>query len=165
MNRPNVKYATWWVPKRKLLDFSQRAQGIIQPLVLSILWLPSNKIFEKKPKLRTRNWPFVKLQQIRVANGFDRSNQIKCDNKINQVFFILTTRELSVNRKDLWAPNLAGPPQLYQGSGPPNCTTPWQNQLSMIQKRLFRQKMTKQYSNSLISNILHSTWKKCYTKY
>ena len=46
--------------------------------------------------------------------------------KINQVFFILTARELSVHRKDLWAPTLVGPPRLYQGSGPSSCTTPQQ---------------------------------------
>ena len=38
----------------------------------------------------------------------------KCDNKISQVFFILTTMELLLNRKDLWAPTLAGPLRLYQ---------------------------------------------------
>ena len=37
---------------------------------------------------------------------------------MNQVFFISTTRELSVHRKDLRAPTLAGPSQLYQGSRP-----------------------------------------------
>ena len=41
---------------------------------------------------------------------------------MNQVFFILTTGESSVNRQDSQAPTLAGPPQLYQGSGPPSCT-------------------------------------------
>ena len=34
-------------------------------------------------------------------------------NKINPVFFILTTRELSMNRKDLKNPTLAGPPLLW----------------------------------------------------
>ena len=34
---------------------------------------------------------------------------IQCDNKINQVFLILTTRKLSMNRNDLRAPSL--PPQ------------------------------------------------------
>ena len=38
---------------------------------------------------------------------------------LSKSFFILTTGELSVNRKDLQAPTLAGPPRLYQGSGPP----------------------------------------------
>ena len=38
------------------------------------------------------------------------------------MFFILTTRELSVNRNDLQA----GPPRFYQGSGPSSFTTPWQ---------------------------------------
>ena len=33
----------------------------------------------------------------------------KCDNKINQVFFISTTQELSVNEIDLQAPTLVGP--------------------------------------------------------
>ena len=40
------------------------------------------------------------------------------------LFFI--SREVSVIRKDLRAPTFAGPPQLYQGSGHPSCTTPWQ---------------------------------------
>ena len=31
-----------------------------------------------------------------------------------------------MNRKDALALILAGPPQLYQGSGPPICTTPQQ---------------------------------------
>ena len=44
-------------------------------------------------------------------------------NKINQVFFILTTWELSANRKDVQAPTLAGPTQLYQGPGPYLCYT------------------------------------------
>ena len=48
----------------------------------------------------------------------------KFDNKNNQVFFILTTRELSVNINDLRALTLAGQPQLYQGSEPPRGTTP-----------------------------------------
>ena len=43
----------------------------------------------------------------------------------NQVFFKLTTRELSVNRKDLGAPTLVGPPRLYQGSGPPRVLDLW----------------------------------------
>ena len=42
--------------------------------------------------------------------------KIKCGYKIIQVFFILTTWELSVIRKDLPAPTLAGPRQLYKGS-------------------------------------------------
>ena len=46
--------------------------------------------------------------------------------KINQVLFILTTQELTVKRKDLQAPTLARPSQLYQGSGPPSCTSPQQ---------------------------------------
>ena len=45
---------------------------------------------------------------------------IMCVCKINQVFFILTTREPSVNRKDLPALTLAKPPRLFQGSGPPS---------------------------------------------
>ena len=44
--------------------------------------------------------------------------QQECYNQINHVFFILTKRQLSVNSKDLQAPNLVGPTQLYQGSGP-----------------------------------------------
>ena len=39
--------------------------------------------------------------------------------KINHMFFILTTRELSVNITDLGASILAGPPKLYQESVPP----------------------------------------------
>ena len=52
--------------------------------------------------------------------------------QINQVFFILTRRELSVNRKDLQAPTLAGPTQLYQRSGPPSCTTPRQQTIYVL---------------------------------
>ena len=46
----------------------------------------------------------------------------------NLVFFILTTRELTVNRKDLLTPTLEGSraPRLYQGSEPPSCTSPQQ---------------------------------------
>ena len=44
----------------------------------------------------------------------------------NLVFLILTTRELTVNRKDLLTPTLVGPPRLYQGSEPPCCTSPQQ---------------------------------------
>ena len=39
--------------------------------------------------------------------------RLKCDNQINQVFFILTKREISMNRKYLLAPTLAGPPLLH----------------------------------------------------
>ena len=46
------------------------------------------------------------------------NNVLKCDNKNNQAFFNFTTRKRSVNRNDLRAFTLAGPPQLYQGSGP-----------------------------------------------
>ena len=35
-------------------------------------------------------------------------------------------RELSVNRMDLQAPNLAGPPWTNLGAGTPSCTTPQQ---------------------------------------
>ena len=45
------------------------------------------------------------------------------DHKIQQVCFIVTTREHSVNGKDLWAPTLVGPLWLYQGSGPCSCNT------------------------------------------
>ena len=34
--------------------------------------------------------------------------RIKCDSKINQVFFIFNTKELSINRKDLHASTLVG---------------------------------------------------------
>ena len=51
--------------------------------------------------------------------------EIKCDNKINQVVFILTTRKPSGNKKYLQAPTLKGPTELY-GPGPPRCTTPQQ---------------------------------------
>ena len=44
----------------------------------------------------------------------------------NQVLFIWTTREPSVNRKNLRAPTLVEPTWLYQESGPPSCTTPQQ---------------------------------------
>ena len=44
---------------------------------------------------------------------------IKCENKTNQVFFILATQQPLVNRKDFKAPTLSGPTQLYQGPGPP----------------------------------------------
>ena len=37
-----------------------------------------------------------------------------------QCSLFLTTRELSVNRKDLKASTLAGPTRLYQGLGPPS---------------------------------------------
>ena len=37
--------------------------------------------------------------------------QMKCDNKLKQVFFISTLREHSVNRKDLRALTLVGPPR------------------------------------------------------
>ena len=33
---------------------------------------------------------------------------MKCNIKINQVFFIFNTREISVNKKDLWASTLVG---------------------------------------------------------
>ena len=39
------------------------------------------------------------------------------------MFFILITREPSLNKKDLLAPTLEGHSQLYQGSGPLSCTT------------------------------------------
>ena len=49
--------------------------------------------------------------------------------KIIQVFFILTTRELSVNRIDFQALTLAGPPRANPGSGPPNWTPHLDNRL------------------------------------
>ena len=42
---------------------------------------------------------------------------------INQMFFISTTRELSVKRIYLQALTLVGPPKADQGSGPSSCTT------------------------------------------
>ena len=39
---------------------------------------------------------------------------------------MLTTWELSVNRKDLQVPTLAGPPKTNLGAGTPSCTTPQQ---------------------------------------
>ena len=47
---------------------------------------------------------------------------IKIHYKINQVFLISTTLELSVNKRDLQAPTLAGPLR----AGTPRCTTPRQ---------------------------------------
>ena len=44
--------------------------------------------------------------------------------KINQVFFILATGNLSVNRIDFKAPNLKGPPWINLGAGTPSCSTP-----------------------------------------
>ena len=44
--------------------------------------------------------------------------------KNQPMFFILTLGRLSVNIRDLRAPSLAGPAQLYQGYGPPSCATP-----------------------------------------
>ena len=38
---------------------------------------------------------------------------------INQTLFILTTQEVLVNRKDLRAPTLVEPTQIYKGSGTP----------------------------------------------
>ena len=56
-------------------------------------------------------FPCLSLRIRLVQKGIEAKwCKIKCDNKINQVFFILTTRELSVNRNGLQAPTLAGPP-------------------------------------------------------
>ena len=49
-----------------------------------------------------------------------------------QVFFISTTRELLVNRIDLQAPTLVGPPRENPGSGTPSYTTPWQPTKNVI---------------------------------
>ena len=46
--------------------------------------------------------------------------------QVTRQILIKLKRELSVNRKVIQAPTLAGPPWLYQGSGPPGCTTPRQ---------------------------------------
>ena len=43
--------------------------------------------------------------------------KIKSDKRCNQVFFISTTWELSVNRIDLHEPTLAGPPRANPGAG------------------------------------------------
>ena len=67
----------------------------------------------------TLDWiALLKLTDERL----DRQS-LQCDNKINQVFFILTARELSVSRKDLPAPNLVGSPRSYQWSEPLSCAT------------------------------------------
>ena len=55
------------------------------------------------------------MNDLLIINSFIT----KCDNKINKVFYILTTRELSMKRKDLPDATLTGPPRLYQVSGPP----------------------------------------------
>ena len=52
----------------------------------------------------------------------------------NQVFFISTARELSVNIIDLQAQTLAGPPQANLGAGPTSCTTPQQPTLHIAYK-------------------------------
>ena len=46
------------------------------------------------------------------------------DNKINQVFFISTKRELTVNRMDLQSFTIVGPPLANPGPGPHSCATP-----------------------------------------
>ena len=43
------------------------------------------------------------------VRGFNKTKLLKCDKKINQMFFISTLREPSVNRKDSWALTLVGP--------------------------------------------------------
>ena len=55
---------------------------------------------------------------------------------LSKSFFILTTGELSVNRKDLQAPTLAGPPKLYQGSGPLTCNTTRQTTIYFFKSNL-----------------------------
>ena len=64
------------------------------------------------------------IVQYRLSTFKKKWCKICCGNKIKQVFFILTKRELSVNKKYLQAPTLAGLPRLSRGSGPPSCTTP-----------------------------------------
>ena len=49
---------------------------------------------------------------MNLTSRYAKECKLKCDNKTNQVFLILTTWELSVNRKDLRALILEGPPQL-----------------------------------------------------
>ena len=71
------------------------------------------------------------LQHPSIENGPEMGSTMKRNKSktwkcLTNKFFILTTRELSVNKKDLGAPTLAGPPLLYQGSGPPCCTPPRQ---------------------------------------
>ena len=55
------------------------------------------------------------------------------DNKVGKGkhTFISTTRELSVNRIDLQAPALMGPPQTTQGDGTPSCTIPRQSTINI----------------------------------
>ena len=57
----------------------------------------------QSPQLLILNKSLVK-QMVRLV----------CDNKSNQVFFISTTWEISVNRIDLQAPVLVGPPHQTQ---------------------------------------------------
>ena len=72
--------------------------------------------------------------------------------KNQPMFFILTLGRLSVNIRDLRAPNLAGPAQLYQGYGPPSCATPlhltmFKQGLSVDKKKFCFQKVSSERHN------------------
>ena len=122
----------WW---KKIMKNYNRLIKIIA-LHLFQMWYGAGQSVVKRRLSNGHFWGhFISLHMSIWANW----NKIECDNKIKQVFFVSNWREPSVNRKDLWALTLVGPPW----TRPQSCTTTrqlyWLNYWHNLDNKWYKQ--------------------------